>query len=87
MPIMRQPKANLGQTTTHETLRGRGMDRTQLFERKPKESSNGESLGAELQSIYTTIHKGCAMLSIGLLSESVPLMNSDESGRKWRHVR
>ena len=63
---MRQPKANLGQTTTHETLRGMGMDRTRLFERKPKESLNGEPLGAGLQSIYTTIHKGCARLSVRL---------------------
>ena len=57
---------NLGQTTTRETLRGRGVDRTRLFERKPKESSNGEPLGAGLQSIYTTIHKGCMWLSVGL---------------------
>ena len=42
------------------------MDRTQLFECKPKESSNGEPLGAELQTIYTTVHKGCVRLSIGL---------------------
>ena len=63
---MRQPKANLGQTTTCGTLRGRGTDRTRLFEHKPKESSNGEPLGAGLQTIYTTIHEGCARLSIGL---------------------
>ena len=64
--MMRRPKANLGQTTTRETLKGRGIDRTQLFEHKPKESSNGEPLGAALQSIYTTIHEGCARLSIRL---------------------
>ena len=63
---MRQPKVNLGQTTTPETLRGRGMDRTQLFECKPKESLNGEPLGAGLQTIYTTVHEGCARLSVGL---------------------
>ena len=63
---MRRPKANLGLTTTLETLRGRGTDRTQLFEPKPKESSNGEPPGAGLHSIYTTIHVGCARLSIGL---------------------
>ena len=57
---------NLGQTTTRETLRRRGTNRTQLFERKPKESSNGEPLGAGLQSIYTTIHEGCTRLSVGL---------------------
>ena len=57
---------NLGQTTTPETLRGRGMDRTRLFERKPKESLNGEPLGAGLQTIYTTIHKGCVRLFRGL---------------------
>ena len=39
---------------------------TRLFERKPKESSNGEPLGAGLQSIYTTIHEGCARLSVRL---------------------
>ena len=42
------------------------MDRTQLFEHKPKESSNGEPLGAGLQTIYTKVHKGCMRLSIGL---------------------
>ena len=57
---------NLGQTTTLETLKGRGMDRTQLFERKPKESSNGEPPGAGLQTIYTRVHEGCARLSIVL---------------------
>ena len=36
------------------------------FEHKPKESSNGEPLGAGLHTIYTTIHKGCARLSVGL---------------------
>ena len=63
---MRQPKANLGQTTTHKTLRRRGTDRTQLFERKPKESSNGEPLGAGLHTIYTIVHEGCMRLSVGL---------------------
>ena len=57
---------NLGQTTTPETLRGRGADRTRLFEHKPKESSNGEPLGARLQTIYTTVHEGCVRLSVGL---------------------
>ena len=42
------------------------MDRTQLFEHKPKESSNGEPLGAGLHSIYTRIHAGCVRLSVGL---------------------
>ena len=64
-PWLRRPKANLGQTTTLGTLRG-GEGRTQLFERKPKESSNGEPPGAGLHSIYTRIHVGCARLSIGL---------------------
>ena len=36
------------------------------FEHKPKESLNGEPLGAGLQSIYTTIHEGCARLSVRL---------------------
>ena len=44
----------------------RGEDRTQLFEHKPKESSNVEPLGAGLQTIYTTIHEGSARLFIGL---------------------
>ena len=57
---------NLGQTTTRKTLKGRGTDRTRLFECKPKESSNGEPLGVGLQSIYTTLHEGCVRLSIGL---------------------
>ena len=57
---------NLGQTTTCETLRRRGTDRTQLFEHKPKESSNGEPLGVGLHTIYTTVHEGCARLSVGL---------------------
>ena len=54
--------------TNHHTRglwRG-GEDRTQLFERKPKESSNGEPLGAGLQTIYTTIHGGCMRLFVGL---------------------
>ena len=63
---MRQPKANLGQTTTRETLRRGGTDRTRLFERKPKESSNGEPPGAGLHSIYTKTHVGCTRLSVGL---------------------
>ena len=63
---MRRPKANLGQTTTHETLRRGGTDRTRLFECKSKESSNGEPLGARLHTIYITIHEGCVRLSIGL---------------------
>ena len=37
-----------------------------MFEHKPKESLNGEPLGAGLQTIYTTIHEGCVRLSIGL---------------------
>ena len=63
---VRQPKANLGQTTTCETLRRGEWIGLDLFEHKPKESSNGEPLGAGLQTIYTTIHEGCARLSIGL---------------------
>ena len=56
---------NLGQTTTLGDSEGKG-NRTQLFEHKPKESSNGEPPGAGLHSIYTRIHVGCARLSIGL---------------------
>ena len=42
------------------------MDRTQLFECKPKESLNGEPPGAGLHFIYTTIHVGCVRLFVGL---------------------
>ena len=41
-------------------------DRTRLFERKPKENSNGEPLGAGLYSIYTMVHAGCVRLSVRL---------------------
>ena len=34
--------------------------------RRPKESSNGEPLGAGLQTIYTRLHEGCTRLSVGL---------------------
>ena len=63
---MRQPKAE--PRTNHHTRDSerRGEDRTRLFEHKPKESSNGEPLGAGLQTIYTTIHEGYARLSVGL---------------------
>ena len=63
---LRRPKANLGQTTTLGDSEKKGGDRTRLFERKPKESSNGEPPGAGLHSIYTRIHVGCMRLSIGL---------------------
>ena len=62
---MRQPKANLGQTTTLRDSEGKG-NRTRLFEHKPKESLNGEPPGAGLHSIYTRIHVGCTRLSVGL---------------------
>ena len=62
---LRRPKANLGQTTTLRGSEGKG-NRTQLFECKPKESSNGEPPGAGLHSIYTRIHVSCARLSVGL---------------------
>ena len=54
--------------TNHHTRDSeeRGRNRTRLFERKPKESSNGEPLGAGLQTIYTTLHEGCMRLSVGL---------------------
>ena len=54
--------------TNHHTRDSeeRGTDRTRLFEHKPKESSNGEPLGAGLHTIYTTVHEGCARLSVGL---------------------
>ena len=56
-----------GQKTKNQhtqTLRGQiGLG---SFECKPKESSNGEPLGAGLHSIYTKVHEGCARLFIGL---------------------
>ena len=63
---MRRPKAE--PRTNHHTRDSerRGEDRIQLFECKPKESSNGEPLGAGLQSIHTTIHEGCTRLSVRL---------------------
>ena len=66
LQIMRRPKVNLGRTTTLKDSEGKGGIGLDLFERKPKESSDGEPLGAGLHTIYTTIHKGCARLSIGL---------------------
>ena len=53
---------NQGQTTTRKTLRGEGGIGLDWLERKPKESSNGEPLGAGLQTIYTRVHEGCARL-------------------------
>ena len=43
------------------------MDRIQCFlGQRPKESSNGEPLGAGLQTIYTRTHEGYTRLSIRL---------------------
>ena len=43
------------------------MDRTQyILGQRPKESLNGEHLGAGLQTIYTGVHKGYVRLSIRL---------------------
>ena len=43
------------------------MDRTQyVLGKRPKESSNGEPLGAGLQTIYTMVHEGYARLSMRL---------------------
>ena len=56
-----------GQKTKNQHTRTlRGWIGLGSFERKPKESSNGEPLGAGLQTIYTKVHKGCMRLSIGL---------------------
>ena len=63
-------EATLGQRTLEPhmlSLEGRGRIVTQCYlGRRPKESSNGEPLGAGLQSIYATIHEGCTRLSVGL---------------------
>ena len=67
--LCRLREVTQGKPRTNHHTRGLwegGEDRTRLLERKPKESSNGEPLGAGLQSIYTTIHEGCTRLSIGL---------------------
>ena len=66
LKVWGNPRQNLGQTTTQDTLRREGGNRTRLFERKPKESSNEEPPGVGLHSIYTRIHAGCARLSVGL---------------------
>ena len=54
--------------TNHHTRDSEREGRAGLdcFERKPKESSNGEPPGVGLHSIYTRIHVGCVRLSIGL---------------------
>ena len=57
---------NLGQTTTLGDSEEEGRIGSNWFECKPKESLNGEPLGAGLHTIYTTIHEGCARLSVGL---------------------
>ena len=54
------------QEPTHMNSERRGQIGLGSFKRKPKESLNGEPLGAGLQSIYTTIHESCARLSAGL---------------------
>ena len=46
------------------------------FEQRPKESSNGEPLGAGLHSLYTRIHVGCARLSVGLCTVHTYAMTS-----------
>ena len=60
-------EATQGQRTKNQhTQTLRGWIGLGSFEHKPKESSNGEPLGAGLQTIYTKVHEGCARLSIGL---------------------
>ena len=54
------------------------------FERKPKESSNGEPLGAGLQTIYTTVHKGHARLSIGLCTVHDIIVELDYWHQGWQ---
>ena len=73
---MRRPKAE--PRTNHHTRDSerKGEDRTQLFEHKPKESSNGEPPGPELHSIYTRTHVGCVRLSIGLCTVYTCAMTS-----------
>ena len=60
----------LGQTTqgtTHAITLREGTDGTQyVLGQRPKESSNGEPLGAGLQAIYTRVHADYARLSIRL---------------------
>ena len=57
---------NQGPTHT-QTLRRKGTDRTQyVLGERPKESLNGEPLGAGLQTIYTGVHEGYMRLLIRL---------------------
>ena len=63
---LRRPKAEPRMNHHTRYSEERGRNRTRLFERKPKESLNGEPLGAGLQTIYTTLHEGCMRLSVGL---------------------
>ena len=62
--------ATQGQRTknqhTHELWEEGDRVGLRSFERKPKESLNGEPLGAGLQTIYTRVHEGCTRLSVGL---------------------
>ena len=67
--VKQEVEATQGEPRTNHHTRGLwegGEDRTWLFERKPKESLNGEPLGAGLHTIYTTVHEGWARLSVGL---------------------
>ena len=46
---------------------GKGRNRTQcVLGQRPKESSNGEPLGAGLQAIYTRVNKGYTRLFVRL---------------------
>ena len=67
---MSSSEATLGQTPKDCTCyhsEGKGRIKTQyVLGKRPKESLNGKPLGAGLQTIYTTVHEGCARLSIGL---------------------
>ena len=64
-------EATLGQRSLEPThtqdSEGKGMDRTwYVLGQRPKESLNGEPLGAGLQTIYTGIHGGYTRLSVRL---------------------
>ena len=45
---------------------GRGVVTQCYWGQRPKESSNGEPLGAGWHTIYTKVHEGCTRLSVGL---------------------
>ena len=63
---MRQPKANLGQTTTLGDSEREGRIGLDCLSINPKRAQMGSLWVLDLHAIYTTIHEGCARLFVGL---------------------